>query len=236
MFFTIEFLKEILKEIASYNYCFSRFDNERSNVKKIYLRHDVDISPYNALKIGQMEFELNCCANFFFQIGAETYNIFSDNVISIIKQLRDMGHCVGLHIDEQFGTEETGIRKTIDWFSTCITPVDNVISFHRPTKSVINQSFSSFINAYETRFLNNYLSDSRRNHEFYPQLQAWMKEQVEEVQLLLHPVWWCGIESMVDLKRVICERKIAELEQYLIMNFRKVFEQIIAKTNTCFKL
>ena len=44
-------------------------------------------------QLGRLAREHEVTSNFFFQLNAETYNIFSDEVIDIMRELRTAGHC-----------------------------------------------------------------------------------------------------------------------------------------------
>ena len=241
MLFNYESFKNLLKEIKDvFQYNFLRFDQKilPDLEKIIFLRHDIDISPYYALQLGKIEHSMNIKANYFFQIGAETYNIFNPKVIDIIKELSSFGHCVGLHIDEVlFGDNDNKIHSTLKWFQECITDVNFVVSFHRPTKPMLNKEYDSFINAYQNGlFLEaNFLSDSRKNEEFYPKLLNLLKEGKSPIQLLLHPAWWYPEEDLNKFKDELIKRRTSELKNYLKTNFKNM-QRIIEDENRSFRL
>ena len=205
-------------------YTFCRFDENINKKKTFYLRFDVDISPNNALKLGVALNKKKIKANFFFQINAETYNCFSGHTIEIVKKLKKMNHCVGLHIDEYL-IREKQIKKTINWFSNNVTKIDNVVSFHRPSKKVLGKKYKNFINTYEKKFFNKkiYLSDSRNNRNFNLQLDELIQKQEKKIQLLLHPEWWSVITNEKKIYKEILKRRNDELVEYLSFNFKKVF-------------
>jgi hypothetical protein len=222
---------EILSEARTAGYVFARFDRPPAGGKVFFLRHDVDISPGNALVLGRLAQEQAVQSNFFFQLNAETYNIFADDVIEIMRALRAAGHCVGLHIDQaRFGEDEDAVRRTIDWFASCVLPVDDVVSFHRPSPTVLGRRYDSFVNAYEGRFFSpdSYLSDSRRSLAFLPTLSQWLVSGRPRIQLLLHPEWWTGINDEPGIWAELRARRQFELERYLMINCRKVFAHVVA--------
>ena len=227
MSFNYESFEKLLKEIKDQNrYTFLRFDQEITEDKErlIYLRHDIDISPYSANQLGKIEHSINIKANYFFQIGAETYNIFNKSVIDIMKELYSIGHCVGLHVDESIlGDSENKLLSTLKWFKECITDVNFVVSFHRPTNT-INKKFKSFINVYQDDFFSPdlFLSDSRKNEDFYPKLLNLLKEGKSPIQLLLHPAWWYPEEDLAQFKELVVKRRVAELNSYLKKNFQNI--------------
>jgi len=230
---------EIIAAAKSAGYAFARLDHAPAGGKVVFLRHDVDISARNALVLGRLAQEQGVASNFFFQLNAETYSIFSDEVIEIMRTLRAAGHCVGLHIDEmRFGTDEGVIRRTIDWFSSCVVTVDHVMSFHRPSKAVLGRAYASFINAYDPRFFSTdaYLSDSRRSLAFLPTLAQWLGSGRPRIQLLLHPEWWTGINDDRAIWDELRARRQHELAQYLMINCRKVFGHVIAAETRDFRV
>jgi hypothetical protein len=237
--FTPGLFSDILAKVKAAGYAFARFDREPPGGNVFFLRHDVDISPRNALVMGRLAQQQGVASNVFFQLNAETYNIFSDEVIEIMRALRAAGHCVGLHIDEvRFGADENVIRRTIDWFSSCVLPVDDVVSFHRPSGAMLGKPYASFINAYDPRFFNpdSYLSDSRRSLAFLPTLSKWLSAGRPRIQLLLHPEWWTGINDDLEIWVELRARRQYELEQYLTINCRKVFGHVVAAESRNFRI
>jgi hypothetical protein len=231
MQFSFTFFENLLREILAHGYTFSRFDQTSAGgTKQFYLRHDVDISPLCAQTLGQISAKLGVRANYFFQLNSETYNLLSDGNLSILRGLRAAGHCVGLHVDEQLtGEDEEKISSTLAWFSRTVAPIDPVVSFHRPSRSVVGKEYQAFVNAYAPSFFSEdcYLSDSRRSGEFYPILRDWLAKGKPRIQLLLHPEWWYPEEDIGLFWKALRERRMAELEWYAVKNYRKVFSAVI---------
>jgi hypothetical protein len=237
--FGADLLADILVKAKSAGYAFARFDRPSQGDRIFYLRHDVDISPRNVLSMGRLAQEHGVQSNVFFQLNAETYSIFSDEVIDIMRTLRAAGHCVGLHVDEvRFGADEEMVRRTIDWFSSCVLPVDDVVSFHRPSGAVLGRHYASFVNAYDPRFfsVDSYLSDSRRSLAFLPTLADWLSAERPRIQLLLHPEWWTGINDDLGIWTELRARRQYELAHYLTNNCRKVFGHVVAAENRNFRV
>ena len=237
--FAPSLFSEILSVARAEGYTFARLDRPPPASTVFFLRHDVDMSPRNAAVLGRLAQEQGVQSNFFFQLNAETYNIFADDVVGIMRSLREAGHGVGLHIDQaRFGDDEGVIRRTIDWFSSCVLPVDDVVSFHRPSRAVLGKSYGSFVNAYDGRFFSPeaYLSDSRRSLAFVPTLAQWLASGRPRIQLLLHPEWWTGINEDLGIWEELRARRQAELAQYLMTNCRKVFGHVIAAEARDFRI
>lgn len=230
-----EIFRRILTRALDKGYRFSRFDEVGENGAVsggplFYLRHDVDISPPMAIHLGRIEHEHGVKANFFFQINAETYSLFVPETLDIIRDLRAMGHCVGLHIDEQLiGADEQAIEQTFDWLLHRIIDVDRAVSFHRPSREVLGRRYARFVNAYDDRVFDggSYLSDSRRSLAFHETLEAWLDEGKPHIQLLLHPEWWCEVNSLDQLWGMLSDRRTDQLSRYMLKNFPKVFNGLL---------
>jgi len=226
--FCYESFGELIREIVSDGYSFLRIDQSVNEgfPKPFYLRHDVDLSALAAKRIGAIEASLGVSASFFFLLGGDTYNLLSPDNLRIIRDLRSMGHCVGLHIDERLIEErEDKVQATLAWFNGCVEDIDNVVSFHRPTERVLGKDFASFRSAYRPEIFSpeQYLSDSRRDPGFVPTLREWMGEGRAPIQLLLHPGWWYPEQDAQRFKDDLLARRIQESECYLKTNFAKVF-------------
>lgn len=229
--------RKILDAVLDGGYLFSRLDEpvdapslESSRI--FHLRHDVDISPSMALRLGEIEEEYGVIGNFFFQINAETYSFFSPETLEMIRDLRGMGHCVGLHIDELLiGSDERAIEHTLDWVVEHVVTIDRAVSFHRPSAAVLGRRYATFMNAYDDRVFDadSYLSDSRRSLAFLATLTDWITQGRPHVQLLLHPEWWREVSSIDQFWTLLSDRRSDQLRRYMLGNFPKVFAGVLSQ-------
>ncbi len=231
--FGYEGFEHLIDTVLGAGYTFVRFDATPPPTARIFrLRFDVDISPAATLVLGDILRRRALSATFLFQLNSETYCIFSSRVLDTIGALRRQGHAVGLHIDSSiFSVDEAHIAATIDWFSKCCRKIDTVVSFHRPDASVLGRRYSRFQNTYSSEFFDSehYLSDSRRSLNFAEHLRHWLAEGRTPIQLLLHPEWWETPADLESIWNTLRARRLAELEDYVIANFRKVFSRILKK-------
>jgi hypothetical protein len=229
--FCYQSFRQILAEVKSHGYQFCRFDLPHDDgCRRFYLRHDVDISPNCARTLGHIAADMGVHSNFFFQLNADTYNVFSQGILEIIADLRNLGHCVGLHIDENLiGADENKVCHTLRWFSECCAPVDNVVSFHRPSEAVLGRDFAGFASGYGSGVWggDRYLSDSRRSWDFRSYLDDWLASQRSPIQLLLHPEWWHPHETAEAMWEDLRARRENELAEYMVTHFKKVFSTVI---------
>jgi hypothetical protein len=233
----------ILAQALGRGYGFARFDEPVGAAAPdrpvFYLRHDVDISTPMALRLGEIEHEHGVRGNFFFQLNAETYSFFVPETLDIVRRLRGMGHCVGLHIDELLiGADERAIEQTFDWVIGRIAVVDRAVSFHRPSPDVLGRRYAAFMNAYDDRVFDaeSYLSDSRRSLGFHDTLTGWLEQRRPRVQLLLHPEWWGEVDSLGQFWQHLSDRRTDQLRRYMIKNFPKVFAGLLGGEDRRFRI
>lgn len=220
-------LHDIITQVEERGYRFARFDQSTSAGEKwLRLRWDVDISPAGAFSVGKLLHQRGVQASFCFQLNAETYNLLTRPILDGLAELRDLGHAVGLHLDQNLlGEDEQVLSRTLDWFDQCCQKVDRLVSFHRPSATVLGKRYESFINTYAEEFFSSecYLSDSRRSLDFLPRLLDWLKEGRTPLQLLLHPEWWEPFEDARAVWKNLRQRRLQELENYVKSSFSKVF-------------
>lgn len=165
MNFDIDGYKNLIK-ISKEKYNFVKFNDVCTN-SIILLRHDVDVSPKLALEMAKLEHKLGVNSTFFFMVRSPFYNLFSRTNDNIVRQIIDMGHCIGLHYDEGYYSKNISLQELVDSeilmleknFDTRI----NVVSFHQPSKKIIDNSIGiKQINTYDKSYFRDikYVSDS----------------------------------------------------------------------------
>lgn len=199
--FSFQHYREIIQLLKKQNYQFYFFSSPPHPKKRmVYLRHDVDYSPENALRLAQIENQDQAKATYFIRLSAPFYNIFDPHYCRIIKKIIQLKHQVGLHFegDEQGSTNlsQKNIEKEVARQLKIIKNtfnIQNIVSFHRPPPKLLNQNFKNFISTYESRLINqtNYLSDSRGQWRKGCICQFLKSARpTENLQILTHPIWW----------------------------------------------
>jgi len=109
--FTFTTYQKILEKLLSANYKFQTFEEyilNPENGKTVILRHDVDRTPKNAIKMAEIEANLNVKASYYWRVVDESYD---ENCIkSIIK----LGHELGYHYEDlalSNGDKEIALSK-----------------------------------------------------------------------------------------------------------------------------
>lgn len=196
MKFSYTAYKRFLNDIRYHGYTFECFDNKKEDYTVI-CRHDIDTSLSHALPIAKIEQDLGIPAVYFVLVSTNFYNVFSNENRALLKQLKKMGHSIGLHFDASIYTWhsiqdlEQYIEKEKIVLETAIEANVDLISFHRPVKELFNQQLQlPLISAYEETYFTGYeyLSDSRRNWRREP--YDVLKMKPKHIQLLTHPVWY----------------------------------------------
>ncbi|PFL57214.1 hypothetical protein COJ27_29885 [Bacillus cereus] len=115
--YTFKHYKEILEIGKEQGYSFFTCkdyilrDIQHSNVLSCVLRHDVDLSPERAMNFAEIEHNLGIKSTYFFRVYANEYNLFSYEVLSLLRDLKKMGHEIGYHAEPIDVEKATGIPR-----------------------------------------------------------------------------------------------------------------------------
>jgi len=224
--FTFRHYEQILKVAKQKGFKFAFFQ-EKSFEKTIYLRHDIDVSLENALKIAEIEKKYKVYSTFFIRTHTSFYNPISPDSLGIIKKIINLGHKIGLHYDGIIKKElEKMIQKEFNYLQNYF-PISKVVSFHHPNPKVFGLEVKNFINTYNSYFFKecDYISDSNRDLK-----KGCIKEFIEKtennrIQILTHPIWWN--EKNLSLKQIyrnflkIKEKEIIKELKLTIKRYKK---------------
>jgi hypothetical protein len=98
--FTFEYYKSILKRGLLDGFVISSFEKyDVTNPKTVILRHDVDYTLNGVPQLAAIEAELGVSATYLFRVHAHEYNVFTPHVFQLIRNLKAVGHEVGLHFE-----------------------------------------------------------------------------------------------------------------------------------------
>ena len=100
MDFTLSTYKSLINSLKDNNYKFFTVEEYFSLIvcssldcPLVILRHDIDRTPENALKMAKLEHELGLKATFYFRTIPQTFKP------EIIKEIDDLGHEIGYHYE-----------------------------------------------------------------------------------------------------------------------------------------
>lgn len=238
MHFTIEAYVKLIELLKSSDYQFCFYDDCNVVEKSVILRHDVDLSLDKAVEIAQVENQLGVKSTYFILLTTNFYNIFSKESYNKIKQIKDLGHVIGLHFDEKrydittIDEMENHILFELKMLGQLLNEQINVISMHRPSKLILENDIQikDVINSYSKKYFKEmkYVSDSRMN---------WRENVIEIIEsnhykklhILTHPFWYSVNEEQIKgkIKRFL-QNAIIERYDHLKDNLTEL-HQIIEK-------
>lgn len=228
MIFTVHGYIQLLDLLRKNGYGITDyFDWEKHN-KCVILRHDVDFDLEQAFSMAQTEHRLEISSTYFVLLTSDFYNINSCRNKSIVKEIQDMGHIVGLHFDEMAYPGDVGdvdkivedIKEEISILSEVVKTDVSVFSYHRPSKVILDADIriQGVINSYGDLFFKQfkYLSDSRM-HWREPVMDFIQQGIYSRMQILTHPFWYHNEEK--SMKKVLSEfLNAAGVERYNNLN------------------
>jgi hypothetical protein len=199
--FTLEDYAVLLKYFSkNHDYTtFSEYQKKSTHDPIILLRHDIDFSTEQGLKMAKIEADLGIKSTFFLLFSSPFYNLLDDDNIHIVRQIRELGHEIGLHYDVSI-IEKGNKRDPLSLLNAQASILGELsgcnissIAMHNPSISG-NDIFrnTDYMNVYDDKFVKNmaYFSDS---------CMAWRNDFIEHlalnnfpsrIQLLIHPILW----------------------------------------------
>lgn len=241
--YELEFSKDgyrkLLNQIKEKNYIFKKMHEFHIlSDKQIILRHDVDFCVDYALEMAEIEYQNCIIANYFFMLTSDFYNIFSPSNRKKLKEIRKMGHQIGLHWDSKFIPVDK--NKYENFFKSQLTLLseaveDNVrsASQHIPTDST-NIDFEKYIDveAYSKK-INSfyyYVSDSSMTWRKLTPLDC--INQGKSFQFLAHPIWWIAPGKTQDEKINSLISTISNEDKNIARSYLKYMRRILQSRET----
>ena len=201
--FDLDHYRELLEAARSGGYRFAFFDHQPQR-GDLLLRHDVDLSLDAALRMAELEHELQAQATYFLMTGSVFYNLASAEGGHALERLRELGHRVGLHAIWPRAVVDEGF--------------DPVVAWHNPEPGYMNDPLEGAANVMEPRFFSpdHYRSDSNQHWRHGCPHEQLADGSFEWLQLLTHPEIWVypgetmreTMSAMLDAER---ERRVEQL-------------------------
>jgi hypothetical protein len=103
------------------------------------IRHDVDITPWSALTMAEVEKEEGVETTYYFRLHAPFYNLLDAENLDVVDKIAAMGHEVGLHYEPGFFLQRdedpvAGTRRDIRVFEELVGFRTRSIAQHQPTQ------------------------------------------------------------------------------------------------------
>lgn len=200
--FDLTHYRELLDAAKTGGYRWATFEAE-PQPGDVLLRHDVDLSLEAALVLARLEQAAGARATYFLMKESLFYNLDSELGRETLRELRSLGHAVGLH-----GVYPRASRD--DRF-------DAVLAWHNPDPEYVHEPVSGFVNVMQPPWFTKgkYRSDSNQHWREGCPHEELRAGTFEWLQLLTHPeIWVYEGGTMGETMRAMLEQKNGEwLEQ-----------------------
>jgi hypothetical protein len=175
--FDLAHFRELLDAARAGGYRTVAFDHE-PRPRDLFLRHDVDLSLEAALELAHIEAEHGLHATYFLMTESIFYNLDSPVGRETIRELRELGHAVGLHAVHPGADRD-------DRF-------DPVLAWHNPDPTYVNEPVAGVVNVMQPPWFTQgkYRSDSNQHWREGCPHEELRAGSFEWLQLLLHPEIW----------------------------------------------
>ena len=190
-------LREVSKRFKTIRY--TEIDTSRDFV---LWRHDCDMSLNRARHIAEIDAENGITSTFFILPHSEFYNILELEQTRIIREIRDLGHDIGLHLDIGYHTAtaktfdlESAIKRDKYLLEDVTESKIQSFSFHNPTPEMLklnSKEYAGLINCYSKQIWTTikYGSDSNGYWRHQPIPEILLDSTNSRIQILTHPDWW----------------------------------------------
>jgi hypothetical protein len=202
--FDLAHYREVLDAAREGGYRFATFDAE-PRLGDLFLRHDVDLSLEAALCMAEVERAAGATATYFLMTDSVFYNLRSPVGEGALRELRELGHGIGLHavyprleLDERF---------------------DPVLAWHNPDPEYMTEAVAGATNVMQTPWFDrdHYRSDSNQRWRSGCPHDSLARGEFEWLQLLVHPEIWVyegttmreSMLSMLDAQRELALEQLA---------------------------
>ena len=230
-FSTSHYIQTLKNYQKTHNFCF--FNNSADH--DVILRHDIDFSLEDALRIAKIEYDLGIKSTFFILLHSELYNPLGYVSSKLISSILKLGHKIALHYDEIFFEQANvnisdGIKKEIDLLEQHFDTNVDVVSRHNPSireKKIPVKLPNGVVDAMSDKFTveRKYLSDS---------VQYWRENcfcnhynNFTKLQILTHPTLWTdeGLSRSEILPRIF--KNFSNFHEKLIKNNSELWDKYI---------
>lgn len=205
MAFTYASYRSLLGLLWENNYTFTDYHRYAEQSRCVILRHDIDNSLSQALRLAEIEAEEGVKSTWFVLLRTDFYNPASAAAQKTLRRIRELGHEIGLHFDEIAYVGEGGIGSHATSTAAelivheagiladiCGCPITTV-SMHRPSKETLEADLKipGMVNSYGQTFFHDfkYLSDSRRRWR-EPVEEIIRGGEYDRLHILTHAFWY----------------------------------------------
>lgn len=201
-FFTIDNYNKVIQLAIDRGFQFILHkDDFNSERKDVIWRHDVEFSTEVALKMAEIENRAGVRTTYFFQLHTDYYNILSPYHSNILREIKKLGHHIGLHFDSHYYSIDSEekldkhIRLDTEYLEKLFEIKLDTFSFHNTNPFILScegYKYGGLINVYSSFFKTkyNYCSDSNGYWRFEKLDEVLSDPSVKHLQVLIHDGMW----------------------------------------------
>lgn len=210
MEFTYQAYRGLLSHLRESGYIFTDYHGYSAHPRCVILRHDIDNSLSQAVRLAEVEADLGVKSTYFVLLRTDFYNPASAASQKALSRIQALGHELGLHFDEmaypQEGGSSTAVSSSTEELirhegeilaDICGCPITTV-SMHRPSKATLEADLRipGMVNSYGQTFFRDfkYLSDSRRRWR-EPVEDMIRSGAYDRLHILTHAFWYHETEQ-----------------------------------------
>lgn len=223
--FTYEHYTEILLAILKTEFAPKLFFENPDTKKVIYIRHDIDNDINVAFKMALLEAKAGIKSTYLVLLRSGNYNPAERVNCLLLREIKNMGHDVGLHFSlidhpekESINNLSDLIAEDTELLSKIIKYDVRVFGFHNPgEESNFQIKVDGLINTYAESFFDeaSYISES--NMKWKKGCPCNFPKGINKnvVQLLIHPFTYSGnLQSDYEVLLHFLDLKIKYLTKY----------------------
>jgi len=168
----------------------------REDIPYLILRHDADLSLSTSLRMAKIENDLGIKSTYFVLFSSPFYNLIEEENVTIINQISDLGHEIGLHYDPSiYQSYNRDPRKTLEieihYLEHLLGKTVKTISRHGPWVKDPFASINRYLNANHPRLRRDlFLHESCRAWTPLQGLFKLLNDPPRRIQFLTHPENW----------------------------------------------
>jgi len=212
--YSLDSYRLVIREALSSGYMFAPFSLDQTpHGKRIYLRHDVDYSLEMALRLAEVNAELNVQGTFCLLLRSQVYNLLSELALQIVTRIHGSGQHIGLHVPltpallAEDGLLDARLKTDFEVAQGNVPIISPVYSWHNPTSEGLERYVQcprkvGLLNVYSAPFFREipYYSDANMRYPVEAFMRFVGRDQPAAMQLVFHPLnWVAGGTSMGDV-------------------------------------
>lgn len=148
--YSLEHYRVILRKAKDLGYrlpCVREVASSRPDGKFFVIRHDVDITPWAAETMAELETEESVTTTYYYRLHSPFYNLMDAKSLASLQRVAAMGHEVGLHYEPGFFLDQgrdpvEGTRQDIRTFEELVGFETHSIAQHQPAQGPLLEDIS----------------------------------------------------------------------------------------------